>query len=447
MSTHDDLLQQGIAAARAGRRDEARTLLMQLVEVDERNEQAWLWLAGVITDPHDMRICLDNVLDLNPDNVQAQQGLAWINERYGAPPAPQDDGLAEAQVIATSPPAAQPMPDHPPATDAAYTGPTTRLVPEPAPANIIASFAPPPITPPAIMPAAQPVPSPADGASDQPCPYCGTPTPLSQDRCRQCRNGLTMRTAPPDRRSGALTLLGWLWVISGIPSALVGVGLLILTLALPRNPRVSTAPEFIIALFIFVFGLIYIGIGRGLLGRRRWAYYIVCFFTLLGLILIPFGIIQWAVMMRELPSAMAASGLPPRVLSTVTTVFWVIMFVSFGFQLLYIALVGLSYRDFFGPKVRLLSTVEAGGHREHYNSGVLYKDRGMWYMATKEWEAAVANSPRDVSYLHALGLAYAQIKQYDRARTTLDNALQIAPEHPQLKESRALVDRMAGAAR
>jgi len=451
MSTHDDLLQQGIAAARAGRRDEARTLLMQLVEVDERNEQAWLWLAGVITDPHDMRICLDNVLDLNPDNVQAQQGLAWINERYGAPPAPQVDGraddVAESQVMAASLPSTQPMPDHPPATDTAYTGPTTRLIPEPTSAGVVASFAPPPITPPAITSVAQPAPSPADVPSAQPCPYCGTLTPLSQDHCRQCRNSLTVRTAPPNRRSVALTILGWLWVISGIPSLLVGLGLLILTLLLPHNPRTSTAPEFIVALVIFVFGLLYIAIGRGLLGRQRWAYYIVCFFTLLGLILIPFGIIQSAVMMRELPGVLLASQLPPRIVTTVTTVVWVIMFISFGFQLLYFVLVGLSYRDFFGPKVRLLSTIEASGHREHYNSGVLYKDRGMWYMATKEWEAAVASSPRDVSYLHALGLAYAQLKQYDRARTTLDNALQIAPEHPQLKDSRALVDRMAGTAR
>jgi hypothetical protein len=35
----------------------------------------------------------------------------------------------------------------------------------------------------------------------------------------------------------------------------------------------------------------------------------------------------------------------------------------------------------------------------------------MWYMAVKEWEAAVSKAPRDMNYLHALGLAYAQIKQ------------------------------------
>ena len=86
-----DLLSQGIVAARAGRREEARALLMQVVEADERNEQAWLWLAGVVDTPDDIRTCLQNVLDLNPTNQQAQQGLAWVEKRYGPslpPPEP-----------------------------------------------------------------------------------------------------------------------------------------------------------------------------------------------------------------------------------------------------------------------------------------------------------------------------------------------------------------------
>src|SRR5690349_14541710 len=85
MRMMDELLQQGIAAARAGRREEARGLLMRVVEADERNERAWLWLAGVVDDPGDIRTCLENVLDLNPDNVKAQQGLAWVDQRYGPP--------------------------------------------------------------------------------------------------------------------------------------------------------------------------------------------------------------------------------------------------------------------------------------------------------------------------------------------------------------------------
>jgi hypothetical protein len=84
MTTTETLLQQGIRAARAGKREEARDLLMQVVRSDERNEEAWLWLSGVVDDPDDMRTCLQNVLDLNPGNEKAQQGLAWVDSRYAA---------------------------------------------------------------------------------------------------------------------------------------------------------------------------------------------------------------------------------------------------------------------------------------------------------------------------------------------------------------------------
>jgi len=47
MPDTSDLLQQGIALAKAGRREESRNILLQVVELDERNEppgygfQAW----------------------------------------------------------------------------------------------------------------------------------------------------------------------------------------------------------------------------------------------------------------------------------------------------------------------------------------------------------------------------------------------------------------------
>jgi tetratricopeptide (TPR) repeat protein len=89
MPTGTDLLQRGIEAARAKRTDEARTLLMQCVELDEQNEQAWLWLSGVVESLDDRRVCLDNVLAINPGNQRAQAGLRWLNEH--APIAPPVD--------------------------------------------------------------------------------------------------------------------------------------------------------------------------------------------------------------------------------------------------------------------------------------------------------------------------------------------------------------------
>src|SRR5437899_859452 len=124
-----DLLQQGIAAARAGKRAESRALLMRVVEADERNEQAWLWLAGVVDDPEDVRTCLQNVLDLNPTNQHAQQGLAWIESRNG-PPA----SSASVAALSRSEPAppASPQPASAPMVTPSYTGPATNLASEAA---------------------------------------------------------------------------------------------------------------------------------------------------------------------------------------------------------------------------------------------------------------------------------------------------------------------------
>ena len=85
-----ELLKRGIAAAKAGRKEEARQALLQVVEMDERNEQAWLWLSGVIDSAEDRRVCLDNVLTINPDNPYAQQGLRHLDRQAAAAPSSEE---------------------------------------------------------------------------------------------------------------------------------------------------------------------------------------------------------------------------------------------------------------------------------------------------------------------------------------------------------------------
>jgi Tfp pilus assembly protein PilF len=45
-----ELRARGIAAAKAGSKEEARQLLQQSVRIEPRNEAAWLWLASVARD-------------------------------------------------------------------------------------------------------------------------------------------------------------------------------------------------------------------------------------------------------------------------------------------------------------------------------------------------------------------------------------------------------------
>ena len=84
--TTDDLLKQGIAALNAGRKMEARGLLTQVVEQDEHNETAWLWLSGAVDTDEERRTCLENVLAINPNNGVAKRGLESLIAKEGVRP-------------------------------------------------------------------------------------------------------------------------------------------------------------------------------------------------------------------------------------------------------------------------------------------------------------------------------------------------------------------------
>jgi hypothetical protein len=71
-------LAQAVAAAREGRKAEARHLLESILNQDERNEQAWLWLSGVVDDEEERLICLENVLAINPHNEMVRKGLVAL---------------------------------------------------------------------------------------------------------------------------------------------------------------------------------------------------------------------------------------------------------------------------------------------------------------------------------------------------------------------------------
>jgi hypothetical protein len=70
-----ELLQQGIAALKAGRKDEARRLLERVVQENPRSEQGWLWLSGAVDTDEERRFCLAQILSINPRNALAQRGL------------------------------------------------------------------------------------------------------------------------------------------------------------------------------------------------------------------------------------------------------------------------------------------------------------------------------------------------------------------------------------
>ncbi len=442
MADTDNLLRQGIAAAKAGKREESRQLLMQVVEAHERNEMAWLWLASVVDDPADQRVCLENVLDLNPANKNAQKGLAWLNEKHPPPATEVTTTLEETGSAAQSPGPAE-------------TGPTRQLSYDGA-------------TPLAIRPK-DPVPEPEPATpapsapAELPCPYCGAATELHHARCPKCRNNLMARSAANEQRSIATTILAILWFISGIPSVLGGLFYIGFAIYLSVAIRSDSAREtfaadpelagalglldlgatigVVVGVLTLLLGVFYIFIGRGFLKRRPWAYVVHCVLLVLSLLTaVP------ALGLSLLGTGVAAVGVTseePGMVGSLLGVVVGILVCGVVPLALYVFLTFKSYRDFYGPKVRLVPELEAHEDTDLYNAGVAFKNRGMWYMAMKAWEGAARIRPRDTNYRHALGLAYAQLNQFDQAIATLRDALTIAPNDVKIQESLSLVEKQA----
>jgi hypothetical protein len=74
------LLRQGISSAKAGRAQEARDLLSQVLDLDPENEKAWLWMSSVVPDD-DRIVCLRNVIAINPSSELARLGLESLLEK------------------------------------------------------------------------------------------------------------------------------------------------------------------------------------------------------------------------------------------------------------------------------------------------------------------------------------------------------------------------------
>ena len=60
---------------KANQRDEARALLRDLISEDSDFEEAWLWLSVAVELLDQSSLCLDNVLRVNPENLQAAGAL------------------------------------------------------------------------------------------------------------------------------------------------------------------------------------------------------------------------------------------------------------------------------------------------------------------------------------------------------------------------------------
>ncbi|MEE8391023.1 MAG: hypothetical protein V3S14_09545, partial [Anaerolineae bacterium] len=162
-------LQQGIAAAKAGERQQARDLLLRVVEQDEENALAWLWLSSVMDSLKDQETCLTHVLSLDPQNQAATRGLETVRKKLQAQ-TPDPDNQATRKALAMAQRRQR-------AAQGAATPPVT---PEPTSVAIIKE--------PAVDAALAD--EPFDLSNEYLCPYCAVPTQPQDRQCKSCSNNL-----------------------------------------------------------------------------------------------------------------------------------------------------------------------------------------------------------------------------------------------------------------
>ncbi|MCB0037741.1 MAG: hypothetical protein KDE51_27100 [Anaerolineales bacterium] len=82
MTTVDNLFKQGVRVARAGDLEEAKAIFLDVIALDDTHELAWLWLSGLVDEPEDQIVALENALVINPQNSKARRRLEQLQAQY-----------------------------------------------------------------------------------------------------------------------------------------------------------------------------------------------------------------------------------------------------------------------------------------------------------------------------------------------------------------------------
>jgi len=82
--TAEDLVQEGLTAARVGDVEDARRLLRRATIKEPNNVEAWIALAGVVDSLHDKQEYFEKALKIDPNNIQAQTGLELVEKKLAA---------------------------------------------------------------------------------------------------------------------------------------------------------------------------------------------------------------------------------------------------------------------------------------------------------------------------------------------------------------------------
>lgn len=397
-------LEEGIQAAKAGDKERARTLLMAAVAADETNETAWLWLSGVAETWEDRRICLENVLTLNPDNEVAQHRLAQLNgvspEDWHNPIGQQNKKPVSAAAAILYPERQQERVEDLFSPDGAWAA-----QPNPVEFRHYSQYE-------DVWSSGQPL-----------CAFCAYPVTMEDNRCPHCQKhlfGWRHRYLQTTSR-----LVNYMVAMCGLTLFLLIDFLLDITLGQPIQ-------------LIAVHGLlavVWVTLILGAYLRHLWGHYgaiLLAFFVILingNLLYTLFQETPFAAMDGDLEVgflivvSIALKGL--QAMAALVILAWGIFVVSpeFDRQL-------LRFTAQLDRNPREASEFRALAQR--------LAQEGMWGSAVLHWQHAAAHAPNHAQYQRELGEAYYRLGHYQRSLDVLQSAYRLA-KNPDVKNEIGLL--------
>jgi tetratricopeptide (TPR) repeat protein len=416
-------LTDGIAAAKAGKRAEARELLLRVVDADENNIQAWLWLSGVVTTLEDREVCLQNVLALDPVNEAAQRGLAKVRAEIEATPEIEPESALPHVEVEIAP-----------ETKVAFDFSDTEL------------------NDPLL------------------CVYCAHLTREEDRQCPHCKRQLVIRFYEREQprwlwtgwmvsMAEAIFMIGGLLVLIGILSSALSVvkfsgrGADITQLLLLYAGQSSTVPAQAqtAALTILpreqvflrlVYLVLVVIVACGLLTRKRFFYILY-----VGTVAIEAALLYLSVSLnRVFISGGAASsplaGILQVMLNEALGMFVLLYGVLFGLFLLIKIALAFAMNDDFETRTERLWCVIDRTVRDPNGAFIrakTYMKREMWTLAALYLQRAVSVQPSTVEYYLALAESYAQLGRYQQSLALLDDAGQLQPDSPIIPNLRGVI--------
>jgi tetratricopeptide (TPR) repeat protein len=404
------LLRSGIEAARNGDQSQARESLLAVVDADQENEEAWLWLSSVVDSDEDRRVCLENVLVINPDNAAAKRGLQRLNAIGIRDGEVGDEFTVRRQYDPVSPAASILYPDHnvkewrwrepaikQRATNIAYQGQSSYDDVWEREGDI--------------------------------CPYCAAELAYDEWRCPNCKRNLKKSYYRYPKPGSDLLI--FLILVLGV--AQLSFLLILMNLVIGESLLALIWQSLVFISMIVLAAGIYL--------RRFWSY----LGSIIGLIMVLITLLISIFVQPETPGLLDAAITEGffKALADNPYVFAVEPFIDLVIPLQLLAVIlALLYAlfrvgpDFERVTVRRIAQISKGvsGASMFHAQGNDYAGQNMWATAVLHYRRAAALEPTRTFYLSALGDGYARLGYYQRSLDVLESAYQLAIDEQKRRE-------------